>query len=466
MIDKPFCFLNNKTMKHIRRIPNVLIDICLFVLSLYITIKLRAVSPLLIFTRALDYSFTLPQLIVILSALPPYIISLYITGIYEEHINISSVQIFFRSLLSAVVVFYWILMILYAFEVKIIPRSLILVHLLTNSVLFLLYKSWRIGQLKKADYRIVIVGDPSRNGKFLESLGKFKSFRIIVEGLVTPEKGGGSYGGHKVLGDYADLNSIITDYAIDAVFIASDSSEEKERLLRSIQYGIYADTRIYATPTNYEILLSAPQYIRIGDIPLIRINKSTQNLFFIKRGFDLTASFLLILLLLPLMGLVALLVIATSRGPAIFRQHRVGKGQRLFTIYKFRTMHTEFESKVYQAQGKGDKRITPIGGILRKTRLDELPQLYNIIKGDMSFIGPRPLVEKEVQEGLDTNFWYKERFSILPGITGLAQVHGDYYTEAEEKLKYDLWYVFHYTPFLDVTIILRTIKIIFLRSGS
>ena len=129
-------------------------------------------------------------------------------------------------------------------------------------------------------------------------------------------------------------------------------------------------------------------------------------------------------------------------------------------------MYRGSEKNIYQAEGKGDKRITPAGLFLRKTRLDELPQLFNIIKGDMSFIGPRPLVEKEVREGLDANLWYKERFSILPGITGLAQVHGDYYTDAEEKMKYDLWYVFHYTPFLDISIIFRTIKIIFLRSGS
>ena len=466
LIDKSLCILNNEGMKYIRRIPNVLIDICLFLLSFYVTTNLRAVSPLLVFTRTLDYSFTLAQLIVIISALPPYIISLYVTGIYEEHINISRTQIFFRALLAMAVVFFWMLMIFYFFKVKTIPRSLIIIHLILNTLLLLIYKSWRIGQLKKIDFRVIIAGDPRKNQKFFDAIGQFKTFKILVEGLVTPDGERDTHSNYPVLGSYREINKVIREREISSLFIASDSSEEKELILRNIQYSVYADTRLYATPSHYEILLAAPQYIRIGDIPLIRINKSTHNLFFLKRGIDVIASLILTVLLLPLMGLIALLVVATSRGPAVFRQSRVGKDQELFTIYKFRTMYREFEKKVYQAQGKEDKRITPLGRILRKTRLDELPQLFNIIKGNMSFIGPRPLVEREVEEGLDTNLWYKERFSILPGITGLAQVHGDYYTDAEEKIKYDLWYVFHYTPLLDITIILRTIKIIFLRSGS
>jgi len=453
-------------MKQIHQIPGVFLDSLLFIAAFYLTQKVRALSPLLIFTRTLDYNFTIPQFAVIMSALPVYLITLYITGNYEDHINISPVQIFFQSLFVSMVIFFWILVVVYILEIKLIPRSLIMVHLIVNGLFFLIVKSIRIARLRNSDYRVIIVGDPRSNGKLFDSIRKFKAFRIEVEGLITPEGDLQKYGAHRILGQYGDINRIITENRIDAVFIASDSSEEKEIILQKIHYGIYANTRLYATPSNYEILLSAPQYIRIGDIPLIRINKSTQNLFFLKRALDILCSFLLILLLLPLMALLALLIKIMSRGPAVFRQNRVGKDRELFTIFKFRTMYTEFGDRIYQAQGKEDKRITPLGRILRKTRLDEIPQLFNILKGDMSFIGPRPLVEKEVIEGLDANIWYKERFSILPGITGLAQVHGDYYTRPEEKMKYDLWYVFHYTPLMDITIIFRTIKIMFLRSGS
>ncbi|MDC7224474.1 MAG: exopolysaccharide biosynthesis polyprenyl glycosylphosphotransferase [Spirochaetales bacterium] len=453
-------------MKRIHLWPNALMDAVLFTLSLFITLKLRAFSSLLIFTKALDYNLNYHQVVIFLTALPIYILTLYLIGIYDLQISITRVQVFLRSLLAGLVVFFWILVVSYLIQARTMPRSLIFLFLIIDIILFNFQRGIFLRKLKKVEVKVMIAGNPQENHKLISTIKGFNSFRIKVEGIITPKGNEGHHEGFPVLGNYQEVDRLINEKQADALFIASHSSEEKEKLLQHIQYSTYGSTRLYATPSNYEILLSSPQYIRIGDIPLIRMNKSNQNLFFFKRGLDILGSLLLLIALSPLMVLVFLLVKLTSRGPAVFRQKRVGKDQRLFTIYKFRTMYQEFESKVYQAQGKKDKRITPVGLFLRKTRLDELPQLINILKGDMSFIGPRPLVESEVKEGLETNIWYKERFSILPGITGLAQVHGNYYTRAEEKMKYDLWYAFHYTPLLDVSIIFRTIKIMFLRSGT
>jgi lipopolysaccharide/colanic/teichoic acid biosynthesis glycosyltransferase len=173
----------------------------------------------------------------------------------------------------------------------------------------------------------------------------------------------------------------------------------------------------------------------------------------------------LFLVSLPVMAAVYIGVRMGSPGPGIFAQARVGRYERPFRIFKFRTMFVREEHNLSQAKS-GDPRITPFGRFLRRTRLDELPQLVNILRGEMSFIGPRPLIAKEVDEFKKKVPGFAERFIALPGLSGLAQVHGDYHTGPGEKLKYDLWYCYHYHPWMDVTILIRTAKTVLMRQGT
>ena len=186
-----------------------------------------------------------------------------------------------------------------------------------------------------------------------------------------------------------------------------------------------------------------------------------------KRMLDLVAATIAILISLPLWLLVALMVKAESRGPIIFRQVRLGQGGKLFTILKFRTMRTEENS--YLPTAVGDSRITKVGMFLRSSRLDELPQMINILRGDMSFVGPRPERPELAEELAKAIPYYMERHLVKPGITGWDQVSGEYHSPSIEdtykKLQYDLYYIKNTSAFLDASIFFKTIMTVLSRSG-
>jgi lipopolysaccharide/colanic/teichoic acid biosynthesis glycosyltransferase len=182
---------------------------------------------------------------------------------------------------------------------------------------------------------------------------------------------------------------------------------------------------------------------------------------------DLLVASLAIIISLPLWLLVALAVRLESRGPVIFRQVRIGQGGRLFTILKFRTMRTEENS--YLPTAVGDSRITRVGTFLRSSRLDELPQMINILRGEMSFVGPRPERPELAEDLAKAIPYYMERHLVKPGITGWDQVSGEYHSPSIEdtykKLQYDLYYIKNTSPFLDASIFFKTIMTVLSRSG-
>jgi sugar transferase (PEP-CTERM system associated) len=191
---------------------------------------------------------------------------------------------------------------------------------------------------------------------------------------------------------------------------------------------------------------------------------------FYKRLVDLLFSLVGIVLALPLLPLVALLVRLDSPGPVLFRQIRVGERGKEFAIMKFRTMRqdAERESGAVWAQ-KNDPRITRVGGFLRKTRLDELPQLFNVLKGEMSFIGPRPERPEFIQQLNERIPYYNKRHFVKPGLTGWAQIcypYGASEEDALEKLRYDLYYIKNYSILLDLFIVLETIKVVLYGRGG
>ena len=191
---------------------------------------------------------------------------------------------------------------------------------------------------------------------------------------------------------------------------------------------------------------------------------------FNKRIFDLCASALLLALTLPVMGIAALLIVTESGFPVIYRQERVGQHDRPFTIFKFRSMKTDAEKGgVPQWAAKDDDRVTRMGRILRKLRIDELPQIFNVFKGDMSFVGPRPERPYFVEKLSSEIPYFKCRHSVKPGITGWAQVRYAYGASIEdsiEKLQYDLYYVKNHSLFLDFMILFQTIQVVLWGKGA
>lgn len=177
----------------------------------------------------------------------------------------------------------------------------------------------------------------------------------------------------------------------------------------------------------------------------------------VKRFLDVTASFLGLVLLSPLLLAVSILIKIDSRGPVIFRQKRIGRNGKVFEIYKFRSMCVGAEktgSGVYS--GKGDARVTRIGKILRATSIDELPQLLNILKGEMSFVGPRPPLTYHPWKYEEYTDFQKRMFEVRPGITGWAQVNGRKNVEWHKRIELNVWYVDHMSLLLDIKIMFMT----------
>jgi len=188
-----------------------------------------------------------------------------------------------------------------------------------------------------------------------------------------------------------------------------------------------------------------------------------------KRIFDVAASFLLLVLTTPVIALFALLVKLDSRGPAFFRQTRVGLYGQTFDLVKLRSMRTDAEAAGAQFAAKDDPRVTRIGRFIRKVRIDELPQCWSVLKGEMSFVGPRP-ERPEFVAGLEEQLpYYAERHMVKPGITGWAQINYPYganLQDSRHKLEYDLYYAKNYTPFLDLLILLQTLRVVLWHEGA
>ena len=185
---------------------------------------------------------------------------------------------------------------------------------------------------------------------------------------------------------------------------------------------------------------------------------------FLKRAFDITVSLvaLLVLTVIPVMIVVPIAICLTSKGPALFKQTRIGKDQKPFVMYKFRTMIVE----QYDANGEeimSEDRITKIGRLLRKTSLDELPQLFNILNGTMSIVGPRPMLDYQAPRCRGEEVL---RFQMRPGLTGLAQVKGRNNIIWEERIVYDVEYAKTFTFWLDIVILFKTVLLVFKKAGT
>lgn len=202
---------------------------------------------------------------------------------------------------------------------------------------------------------------------------------------------------------------------------------------------------------------------RIGDQPILRLEclSLTPWQQWVKRMEDLVLATIVGLIGLVLSPFIILAIRFASPGPILFRQLRTGQRGKPFYIYKFRTMVADAEKDTGPILAtENDPRITPVGRFLRATRLDEIPQVLNILKGNMSFVGPRPERPVFVEQFTEAIPTYAYRFKVKPGITGLAQVKGNYYTDVVDKLRYDLYYIRNYSLLLDLKIILQTVKVI------
>ena len=252
----------------------------------------------------------------------------------------------------------------------------------------------------------------------------------------------------------------------DGVIICDVPSQLRNMILK---YCYGKSIRVYITPKISDILIKSSESLHLFDTPLL-LSRNTGLSFeqrIIKRAMDIVLSVLTLIVLSPVFLITAFFIKLNDGGPVLFHQARCTKDGRIFNIYKFRSMvvDAEKEGKSIPATNH-DSRITPIGNFIRKLRIDELPQLFNILKGDMSIVGPRPERIEHVEKYTKEIPEFEYRLKVKGGLTGYAQVHGKYNTSAYDKLKLDLMYIQNYSLLLDLEIIFKTIKILFLREST
>ena len=252
----------------------------------------------------------------------------------------------------------------------------------------------------------------------------------------------------------------------DAVVISGAYVKDRNYI---IQYCYERSIRVYIIPTVEDIIISNSNTIHLFDTPMFLLRNrglSPENRF-AKRLIDILFSGFALIILSPIMIIVALLIKLYDGGPALFKQKRLTIDGRVFEVYKFRSMIVDAEKDgVARLASKNDNRITPIGKFIRAVRLDELPQLLNILKGDMSIVGPRPERPEIAKEYEKTMPEFAYRLKVKAGLTGYAQILGKYNTTPRDKLLLDMMYIEKYSLFLDIKLMLMTIKILFMSEST
>ena len=347
----------------------------------------------------------------------------------------------------------------------------------TNTKKFLI----NIGLLRS---KVLVLGAGKTGRLIFSAFQRDSNLGLRVIGFLDddPAKIGGRIGGIKIHPGVEKAHKYIGRCGIDNVVIAMPGCEKSKfvSLVNNLQHKA---RNILLIPDLFGITVlgtNLQHFFQEQVIGLeVKNNLARPLNKLVKKIFDLLTSCMLLLVLAVPMALIVLLIRSTSRGPAIFSQERIGKGNRPFQCYKFRTMYSDAQTKLNQLlehseearnewnlrwKLSNDPRITKIGKFLRQTSLDELPQIFNVLKGDMSLVGPRPVTKQEIDEH------YKDQaklcFGVPPGVTGLWQVSGRSSTSYDYRIALDSWYVRNWNLWLDIVILFKTLRVVWKREGA
>ena len=262
----------------------------------------------------------------------------------------------------------------------------------------------------------------------------------------------------------ADIDSLS---GAEAVFLSGVHSHDRNVI---IKYCVMNDITAFVIPRIGDVLMSGARRMHMFHLPMLKLQRYDPGpeYLFVKRFMDIALSLIAILLLSPVMIVTAICIKATDHGPVFYKQSRMTKDGRDFDVLKFRSMRVDAEKDgvARLSTGDHDDRITPVGHVIRKVRIDELPQLFNILKGDMTIVGPRP-ERREIAEEYEKELpEFRLRLQAKAGLTGYAQVYGKYNTTPYDKLQMDLMYISNPSLVQDISIILATIKILFLPEST
>lgn len=310
--------------------------------------------------------------------------------------------------------------------------------------------------------KVLILGSGEKGRTIAEQLSRQNSAGIRVLGFLDNKIGTKTE--PALLGTYDDLFEVIKKYDAHEVYITDDELVP-EKILNLLSLCPHNVRFLVATNLFRMVLGDNANLYDADEIPVIDLghSKPSQVYFTAKRALDIIISIIGLFLTIPFWPIIALLIKIDSPGKAVIKQNRVGFKEKIFKMYKFRTMHAGVDFYSPAPRDKKDLRVTRVGKFLRKTSLDELPQLWNVLKGDMSMVGPRPEMTFIVERYKP---WQKKRLEVKPGLTGLWQILGRKDLPLEENLQYDFYYINNQSLLLDLTIILKTIPYVILEKGA
>jgi exopolysaccharide biosynthesis polyprenyl glycosylphosphotransferase len=401
-----------------------------------------------------------------------WLIIFYIANLYNLNILAKGprftervIKVITPAALLSLVIFYLLP------QATITPKTNLIIFSLLYALAFLAWRYiWR-NNLQKALPRnnVLLIGYDQMADELWQLLTNSPHLGYRPSLLFDRQSEGQIHHGWMTINQTENIIRAVTDHHINTIIIADRYRADEQ--INQVLFNLLPLNLTYLTLSSfYEQLTGKIPLATIGQLWFLENLNLTDKRWYltIKRANDFLLAAIGLIISLPLWPLIALAVKVSSRGPIIFKQQRLGRGDRQFTIYKFRTMRVAGNN--FQPAQENDSRITPLGRWLRQTRLDEIPQLINIIKGDMSFIGPRPERPELIQSLTEELPFYHVRNLIRPGITGWDQVSGEYHSPSLEdtykKLQHDLFYLKNCSIYLDLTITLKTLTTVLSREGK
>ncbi|WP_017353343.1 undecaprenyl-phosphate glucose phosphotransferase [Clostridium sp. ZBS14] len=430
------------------------------ILILFISMTLAYFIRFYIFSSDTEYIKLIKYIQFTLIIVPINLILYNFFNLYHSF-RITAFKNEFKKIIKANTILVAILLsLLFVFKLINISRWVIIIFYFVNIVLittkrFILRRTLSKMRSNGMNLKhVIIIGAGETANEYLKVIKDNKSFGYSYIGYVANSS---NFEGRK-LGNFNDLYKILNTFNADEVICALDI--EYAKYLESIVNACEkSGTKISIIPFCYKYIPSKPYIDQLGSIPLINVRRIPLDNFgnsFMKRTIDILGSFGLIILTSPIMIIVALVIKFTSKGPIIFKQNRVGLNKKNFTMYKFRSMKVNSEEQSGWSTNN-DPRKTKFGSFIRKFSIDELPQFFNVLKGDMSLVGPRPEIPHFVDEFKNEIPLYMVKHQVKPGITGLAQVNGfrgD--TSIKKRIEYDIHYIENWDILMDIGILFNT----------
>lgn len=401
--------------------------------------------------------------------LPGYLIILLTNGVYRPQRSSSRFLEILRMVRINIIGIFYIMALLFLIKEMHISRLFLVVFFLMNLLLELLYRLVLRGilqRMRREGYNIkhvLLVGYSRTTEGLIDRMTANPQWGYHVVGILDDlMEVGTKYKGIPVIGPLSSLEQQLEDYDLDEINITmrmEDYVHLAEMVAKCEKSGVHTKF----LPDYQDIIPTIPYMEDLEGLPVVHIRKvplsSSELNRFIKRGMDLILGTIALLIALIPMIIVAIIIKCTSKGPIFYAQKRVGYRNKEFMMYKFRSMEVQDESKEKTAWTTfRDPRVTPIGKFIRKTSIDELPQIWNVLKGDMSLVGPRPERPFYVEKFKEEIPRYMVKHQVRPGMTGWAQVNGyrgD--TSIRKRIDYDLYYIENWTPGFDILIMFLTV---------